>query len=417
MTPDAVDLFAGPGGWDVAAARLGLRVVGIENDPAACDTRRAFGHVTLEADVSRVDFGGFRGVPGLIASPPCQTFSLAGGGSGRAQLALLLRVIQNYDPAVVPHAEFTDPRTALVLEPLRYVRAVWPTWVALEQVPPVLPIWEAFARKLSEWGYTTATGTLKAEEYGVPQTRRRAVLLAHSEAADLRLPRPSHRPYRKGVAQHEGDPALLPWVSMAEALGWGFTARPSMSVVAASEVAGPRTLDGGSGTWRMTCEANDGGRWVRRPDRLDQPWNRGELSTCPPADAARLQTFPPDYPWRGRSAATVTRQIGNAVPPVLAEAVLREVVFRGGSQKRAVIRRLDEPAGTMMFGHDRMGKVFTDGEDSRPITQAEAAVFQTFPADYPWRGNRFEQYQQIGNAVPPLLAEAVLRQITKGDPC
>ncbi len=47
IQPDAIDLFAGPGGWDIAAHRLGLRTVGIEWDQAASDTRRAAGLPTV----------------------------------------------------------------------------------------------------------------------------------------------------------------------------------------------------------------------------------------------------------------------------------------------------------------------------------------------------------------------------------
>lgn len=48
----AIDLFAGPGGWDVAAADLGFRPLGIELDADACATRDAAGHRTLQADVA-----------------------------------------------------------------------------------------------------------------------------------------------------------------------------------------------------------------------------------------------------------------------------------------------------------------------------------------------------------------------------
>ena len=46
-----------------------------------------------------------------------------------------------------------------------------------------------------------------------------------------------------------------------------------------------------------------------------------------------------------------------------------------------------------------------------PVTVKDAAVLQSFPADYPWRGRQAQKYKQIGNAVPPLMAAAVLRQV------
>jgi site-specific DNA-cytosine methylase len=75
------DLFAGPGGWDVAAAALGLDVTGIELDDYACATRRAAGLRTVQDDVSAMNPRAFGGVEGLIASPPCQAFSMAGSAA------------------------------------------------------------------------------------------------------------------------------------------------------------------------------------------------------------------------------------------------------------------------------------------------------------------------------------------------
>lgn len=78
----AVDLFAGPGGWDIAARDLGINVVGIEIDDSACDTREAAGLATIRGDVRAYSARQFP-FGGLIGSPPCPTLSVAGKGSGR----------------------------------------------------------------------------------------------------------------------------------------------------------------------------------------------------------------------------------------------------------------------------------------------------------------------------------------------
>jgi DNA (cytosine-5)-methyltransferase 1 len=79
----AVDLFAGPGGWDVAARQLGIDPLGIEYDDAACATRAAAGLLTLQADVAELDPTDFGPIDLVIASAPCPTFSGAGQGAGR----------------------------------------------------------------------------------------------------------------------------------------------------------------------------------------------------------------------------------------------------------------------------------------------------------------------------------------------
>lgn len=115
-----IDLFAGPGERDVAATRLGLNPWGIELDSAACATRKAAGLHTWQADVALalpllIESQAKRPVIGLIASPPCQTFSMAGKGAGRAALDLVLAVLADVAAgADIDLARFDDPRTGLV---------------------------------------------------------------------------------------------------------------------------------------------------------------------------------------------------------------------------------------------------------------------------------------------------------------
>src|SRR5690606_27892739 len=96
----------------------------------------------------------------------------------------------------IDFSQFDDPRTALVLEPLRWALEAIDLgrpykWLAFEQVPTVRPVWEIFAELLRAEGYSVEVGNLQAEQYGVPQTRKRAILVARF-GEPVALPEPTH---------------------------------------------------------------------------------------------------------------------------------------------------------------------------------------------------------------------------------
>ncbi len=212
----ALDLFAGTG-WGVACQALGIDEHGVEIMPEAVATRARNGMRTIYRDVweglandlieSRDGYGAeaaaeraargasFREIYEiLIASPPCQTFSMAGGGAGRKALDDVLGLIDakaSRDVAALrAFGETHDPRTALVLTPLAHVYRDVPTFVVFEQVPPVLPVWERCAEEMRAWGYSVWTGILSAEMFGVPQTRKRAILIARADGIPAAPPPP-----------------------------------------------------------------------------------------------------------------------------------------------------------------------------------------------------------------------------------
>lgn len=312
-----VDLFAGPGGLDVAARWLGIDARGVEWDANACTTRRAAGLNTEEGDVR--DFGpkDFPKSTILAGGPPCQTYTMAGNGSGRRALDEVLSYVGKMAAQIdvsAQVAELEDERTGLVLQPLRWaleanISGMPYEAIVLEQVPAVLPVWEAIASVLRGIGYSVDCGILRTEEYGVPQTRRRAILIA-SRHHEVALPSPTHRRYFKGVARSAGDSRYSEWETMSGALG-----RKEPFVVISNygsggdpKARGRRRSDEPSATVTGKISRNR----VVTPENI-------ELQRFSNAEAGRLQTFPVDYPWSGKDIA---QQIGNAIPPRLAAHVL-----------------------------------------------------------------------------------------------
>lgn len=332
------DLFAGPGGWDEGARLAGYtgELVGLEWDMPACRTAVAAGHARIRADVATYPTAPFAGkVDGLIASPPCQSFSQAGNRRG-----------------------LEDPRGELVWQPLRWARDLRPRWVACEQVPDVLPIWQILAAALRELGYTAWTGVLNSADYGVPQTRKRAILVARLDGRTV-PPEPTHsRQSEEGLFG-----SLLPWVTMAEALGWHGVDRPARTVCGDRS---PRWAYGAGNSyatgWTLMSAGKTGEGRHRR------------------ADAA--------------PAATIT---GKGTAAWVHERPATTVC---GDPRIGRPGHKDRDQGEAQFA-----------QDSVRVSVTDAGLLQSFRADYPWQGNKTEQFGQVGNAVPPLLAAAILRPL------
>ncbi|MFJ8794566.1 DNA cytosine methyltransferase [Streptomyces sp. NPDC102462] len=400
-----LDLFAGPGGWSHALNVLGVRDVGLEWDEWACKTRAAAGQLTPRTDVALYPVWPFLGrTVGLIASPPCQAWSMAGRRLGLVDQPLVHQAVsdlaQGRDTRENLLAACRDERSLLAAEPMRYLHALntvgEPEWVALEEVPDVLPLWRQYAATLRRWGFSVWTGILNAADYGVPQTRRRAILLA-SRVRTAEPPTPTHAQ----VAEPESlfGPGRARWVSMAEALGWGATDRPVPTVCAGGGPGGgPEPFP--SGSRKTLSDARTRGTWTPRSDTNAVPASQRSGKT---ARHDTLDNRPP----------------GDAAPALAPDALHWAWSLRSNNQANATVRPLWEPAGTLFFGHRANECTWVadttsmEGEqqpvpDPIRITAREAGILQSFPADYPWQGNKGQQFSQIGNAVPPRLAAHLL---------
>jgi DNA (cytosine-5)-methyltransferase 1 len=364
---EVIDRFAGPGGWDQGILPLGIRPLGIELNPVAAATAEAAGHRRLVTDVTALSPADFGPVWGGLDSPPCPGWSIAGTGGARRDAVHVLAELENVHTLRELEellARLRDtmehPETLLALEPLRWAMAGRPQWVAWEQVKEVQPLWHACARILRELGYTVATGVVNAEQYGVPQTRRRAILLARgpelsAALGPARLPAPTHSRYHSH-APARLDHGVKPWVTIADALGW--------------ERGEPVAIRSNYGTG-----GDPAARGVRT---ADQP------------------------------AAFVTSKVNRNRWTALVKAQGAGMVARHGGRPP---RQPDQPAFTILSAKGG-GSIRYRWEDGQSLTVTEAAALQTFPEDYPWQGGKTAQLQQVGDAVPPLLARVLVSEVT-----
>ncbi|MFF2954669.1 DNA cytosine methyltransferase [Kitasatospora sp. NPDC057965] len=343
-----VDLFAGPGGLDMAAHVLGVPATGVEWDDNACRTRAAAGLATVQGDVRALDPGHFDANV-LAGGPPCQTFTVAGKGAGRQALDQVLDFARRMAKGEDVRGELDaleDERTGLVLEPLRWALDALDndrgyTTIVLEQVPAVLPVWQEYKRILEARGYSAECDVLHTEEFGVPQTRRRAILIARKRPEDsvlgdvVEFPQPTHRRFHKSTAKKAHGTGLQRWVTMGETLKNVPTPYEVVSNYGTGgdpAARGRRSHDEPAFTVTGKVSRN----WLERPGVPVPVPKERERFTLPESGA--LQTFPANYPWSGKDQA---QQIGNAIPPRLGVHVLAAALRRGPEDIQMALKKLD----------------------------------------------------------------------------
>lgn len=446
-----LDLFAGPGGWSeglrMLAPDLHATEIGLEWDAAACETRAAAGHATIRTDIAAYPTDQFAGkVTGLIASPPCQDFSLAGKRAG-----------------------IEGERGQLITEVLRWAEAMSPDWIACEQVPPALPIWRDYEVELRRMGFFTWSGILNSADYGVPQTRRRAILLA-SRSGPVGPPEPTHD--REPMPSLFGDD-LLPWVSMADALGWG-RQKPAWTLACTNDTIG------GSGVRAAIAKEQASGEWILNAGRTESQPNRALRSIDEPAPTLAFGHDSASWKWEYRPAIRTKNgfrvldandpapcvkpngpsaryddvaliPVGENETTVPYDEALKRINddpqkwlvntgrrwVKGGTREDAQTVPASAPAPTISGQTDAwwftrpattlvgsfcldivagpgvdLTRPRQDREGSVRISITDALVLQSFPADYPLQGSKTKQFQQVGNAVPPRLAAHILAKLT-----
>lgn len=442
--PAVLDLFSGCGGFSLGFQRAGFRIAGsVEIDPSARATHAAnFPGSVHFSDATTVDpaevAACLAGAPFtvLVGGPPCQAYARV----GRAKLR---SVASRQD------AHLDDPRVLLFRHWLRFVEAIRPHAVAMENVLDCLSVggrnvMEETAEALVALGYVPRYTIMNAVHYGVPQMRDRAFLLAYRQ--DLRIrphfPEPSRSHdlpkgylHSRHVAVSGAGAASSQFFVPPRHPGAGLPA----ATTAAEAIEDLPHLAGSRAAGATKGRRNTGDSATYRTD------------VVPSEYAARLRSAEAG----GGTSGHVTRAIGRdavlcgLMPPgseypaahAIAERLLSDEIAsrsgRGTPLSDDEIKALragivpphppntfpnrwwklvaDRPTRTLLahLGKDGYSQIHYDGAQGRVISVREAARLQSFPDDFRFEGTMNNAFRQIGNAVPPLLAEAIARSVVQ----
>ena len=278
---------------------------------------------------------------------------------------------------------------------MRWVEALHPEWIACEQVPPALPVWRQFATHFETLGYNVWCGVLNAANYGVPQTRKRAFLIA-SRTHQVQPPEPTHA--------KNPEPSLFgqlePWVTMADALGWGRT-KPAWTLAGGTGAGGAdQMMQGGSGARKQTADEIANGEWVLNPGISSGHNHKRFYRTQEPAPTLAFGHDSAGWKWETlwpmERPSTTVMGIDRVAHPK----------HRGEGESQFPVGR------TFTTQQCANGEVDNDGPITIRLTPQDALLLQSFPHDYPIQGPKTKQFEQIGNAVPPQLAAHVLAAAT-----
>ncbi|RYE61275.1 MAG: DNA cytosine methyltransferase [Hyphomicrobiales bacterium] len=385
--PTVLDLFSGAGGIAHGFAQSGYRVIGgLDHFQAALNSfesniegSRGMLRDLRDPDFTDVrEFVGNSGVDVIVGGPSCQGFSTSGGlsrTSGRDE---------------------DDPRNRLFLNYLGMVEELRPSWIVFENVPGLLLYNQGrvaidIVRAFREIGYNVAPMILLAADFGVPQLRRRLVFVGNRTGSDIAFPAATHgnadlwRNFALPFAHlsrigHGGGGEVFPHVSFADACS------------DLPPVAEGHEVDG-----------------VKYPSRAKTAYQRAMR------EGSKLvrQHTAADLAAIDRLAATTLKQGQNWRDIPLEHLPERFKKIRR-YDATTILKRLsnDAPAYTITtkFNEGTTG-AFIHPEQNRTLTLREAARLQSFPDNFVFDGSSAQIRQQIGNAVPPMLARALAEAI------
>jgi DNA (cytosine-5)-methyltransferase 1 len=379
-----IDLFAGAGGLSCGLEQAGFIPILANEMIARFSETYRINHPNTQVitgDIRKIDaeymldIASEYGDIDLIAGgPPCQGFSIN-----------------------APIRSLDDPRNHLFEEFLRIVRKIHPKAVLIENVPGIISLGkgtviEQIYKSLEQMGYKVDHKILFAGHYGVPQMRFRTIIIAIRNYLG-HIVFPSPKCYATATANFQkskelcfslnplDEYVLKPKTTVKDALG----DLPAIS-------GGERYCE-----YDYPCKPLCDYQYLIRKD--SSKITSHFCARLSEINKERLKYIPIGGSWRD-------------IPYDLLPAGLKRA-RRSDHTKRYGRLDPEELCSTIMTKCDPHWGSFFHPEQPRAISVREAARIQSFPDKYIFTGSMTEQYEQVGNAVPPLLAKAVGESILK----
>ncbi|WP_395061156.1 DNA cytosine methyltransferase [Paraburkholderia silvatlantica] len=378
-----LDLFCGAGGITEGFRQAGYHsLYGNDLMEEAIETFR-YNHPEAIADcrpIEKVDPSEIRKklglAPGeldvLVGGPPCQGFSIN-----------------------APERFLSDPRNKLFKHYERFLEEFQPKTFLFENVPGLLSlgdgkVFRQIIRIFTALGYNVSAKIMFAAHYGVPQERWRLILLG-SRFAEVAHPAPTH--FATGRANFRGGNSMT--FQLAEA-DRSFL-RPAVTVGDAIDDLPTLKMGEGAEVIGYTTEPHSPyAEVMQNPAGVTYNHVAAKLSK---QNVERMKHVPPGGSWRD-------------IPHELLPKGMQRARKSDHTKRYGRLRR-DGLSGTVLTKCDpHWGTVFLPDQD-RTLTVREAARFQSFPDTYKFLGSRVSQYEQVGNAVPVLMARAIAEQLRR----
>lgn len=378
----AVDLFCGAGGLSCGLGQAGFNVVFASDIHPVYSTTYKLNHPQTTVFTEDIRTISDKELPDLIpvepgkldllvGGPPCQGFSIN-----------------------APIRSMDDHRNHLFLEFLRVANLFKPKYILIENVPGIISldkgtVVHAIYHYLSQMGYRTKHMILFAAHYGIPQIRWRTFFIAtRLKDCECTFPNPTH--FAKGVANFTGAKHLCFHAEQSNNL---FTPNLLQPVTVWDAISDLPFIENGGGADEMDYSGPAISHYQKILRGECQKLYNHRTSSLGKINLARLEFIPQGGSWRD-------------IPVDLLPTGLRRAK-RSDHTKRYGRLHPNGLCSTILTKCDPHWGAFFHPTQDRTLTVREAARIQSFPDKFKFLGSLTEQYEQVGNAVPPILAQAI----------